>query len=169
MEPEVGWVGLDLASGPPFPSSLKTAHQTIQHPQPAYSLPQPVFPSLRKRRSKDGGSLAGVWQSCPWPYFWQPPHSMTPLVSWMAVWCTNTGYSVSQGCSTSCFLCLWAVGTRSHRWGKGHHQMKRALGSHAYRGLRFSPAKAGTVAMQWNTALSACMQMAPLSESSQGL
>ena len=66
LEPEVGWVGLALASGPPFPSSLKTAHQTIQHAQPAYPLPQPVFPSLRKRRSKDCGSLAGVWQSCPW-------------------------------------------------------------------------------------------------------
>lgn len=45
------------------------------------------------------------------PHFWQAPHSMMPLASWTAVWCTNTGYAVSQGCSTSCFLCLWAAGT----------------------------------------------------------
>lgn len=55
--------------------------------------------------------LAGL-RGCLETYFWQAPHSMIPLVSWMAVWCTNTGYSVSQGCSRSCFLCLWAVGDR---------------------------------------------------------
>lgn len=55
--------------------------------------------------------LAGLG-GCLETYFWQTPHSMMPLASWMAVWCTNTGYSVSQGCSRSCFLCLWAVGDR---------------------------------------------------------
>lgn len=58
----------------------------------------------------------GSGDPCPLPpempaHFWQAPHSMMPLASWTAVWCTNTGYAVSQGCSTSCFLCLWAAGT----------------------------------------------------------
>lgn len=65
-----------------------------------------------------GGRL-GTGRAALGPYFWQAPHSMIPLVSWTAVWCTNTGYSVSQGCSTSCFLCLWAAGRQSHRREKG--------------------------------------------------
>lgn len=66
---------------------------------------------------------AGDRRSCLRSYFWQAPHSMIPLTSWMALWCTNTGYSVSQGCRMSCFLCLWAVG-RQVRGEKEHHELE---------------------------------------------
>lgn len=67
--------------------------------------------------------LAGLG-GCLETYFWQAPHSMIPLASWMAVWCTNTGYSVSQGCSRSCFLCLWAAGDRNV-CEEGYHTSQR--------------------------------------------
>lgn len=69
-------------------------------------------------------------------YFWQASHSMIPLASWIDVWCTNTGYSVSQGCSRSCFLCLWAVGGR-HVCEEGYH-LTEALGSPSVRAASFS-------------------------------
>lgn len=81
--------------------------------------------------------LAGLG-GCLETYFWQTPHSMIPLASWMAVWCTNTGYSVSQGCSRSCFLCLWAAGDRGMCARRGYHTSQKASGSPATRVTPFS-------------------------------
>lgn len=81
--------------------------------------------------------LAGLG-GCLETYFWQTPHSMIPLASWMAVWCTNTGYSVSQGCSRSCFLCLWATGDRGMCARRGYHTSQKASGSLATRVTPFS-------------------------------
>lgn len=79
---------------------------------------------------------------------------MIPLTSWMALWCTNTGYSVSQGCSMSCFLCLWAVG-RQVRWEKAHHRIGRPAES-SLEGSQLQHLQALIY-----------LQVAPLSESSQ--
>ena len=94
-----------------------------------------MFPSLRKRRSHDRGAQLRTGGS----YFWQAPHSMMPLVSRMAVWCTNTGYSVLQGCSMSCFLCLWAAGRVTE--GERASPDERAPGSHACGGPGCNPAR----------------------------